>query len=115
MSEIGNILNNNTNGVSPEKLTAYLEGRLPVEEQREVEMLLSEEGMESDAIDGLKGVDAAEIKNITEKINYRLRYDIRKQSHRSRKLFSDNKWAWLAVLMVIILCVLGYLVVKMAL
>ncbi|MCB0701045.1 MAG: hypothetical protein H6551_05155 [Chitinophagales bacterium] len=112
MSELDNIWNSAGGNISPEKLTAYLEGRLSAEEQREVELLLSDEGLESDAVEGLREVEANEVNSIAEKINYRLQHDIRKQSNRRKKLFKDDKWGWLAILIVIILCVLGFWVFK---
>ncbi len=113
MTDWKDILNEEGSGLSDEQLKAYLDGRLSPEEQREVEMFLSEEGLESDAVEGLKDVSAADIQQLTEKVNYRLKHDVRKQSHRSKKLYTDNKWSWLAILIIVILCVIGYWVVKM--
>lgn len=113
MTDWKDILNNEHGELSDDRLNAYLEGRLSPEEQREVEALLSEESMESDAVEGLKDISVNDIHQLTEKVNYRLKHDVRKQSHRSRKTYADNKWAWLAIIIVVLLCVLGYWVVKM--
>ena len=61
MSELDDILKNGNKGKLPEEmLMAYLEGRLNPEQQREVEAWLAAEGMESDGVDGLKELPAAE-------------------------------------------------------
>jgi anti-sigma factor RsiW len=95
-----------------EKLLAYLEGRLSPAEQREVEALLAEEGMESDALEGLQQLPADKTRRMAERINYRLQHDLKKNRHRGRKHFSDNKWSWLAILLVLILTVLAYFVIR---
>ena len=112
MTDWKDILNNDRNQLSDDQLNAYLQGKLSPEEQREVEHLLSEEGLESDAIEGLKEVSTNDIQNLTDKINYRLKHDIRKQSHRNRKQYKGDKWSWLAIIIIVVLCVLGYWVVR---
>ena len=95
-----------------DKLLAYLEGKLSPAEQREVEALLSEESMESDALEGLKQLPPGTSHSLVERINHRLQYDLKKDRHRSRKKFADNKWALIAVLVVLLLAVLAYIVIR---
>lgn len=114
MSDANNIWQQNEGGLSQQKLTDYLEGRLSAEEQREVEAYLAEEGMESDAIDGLMAVSKEDTNKLTEKINYRLQHDLRKQSNKRKKLFKDDKWGWVAVVIVILMIVLTYWLLNMS-
>ncbi len=95
-----------------DKLMAYLEGKLTPEEQREVEALLAEEGMDSDALEGLKEIPTGEAKQLASRINYKLQIDLKKKRRLKRDHFSDNKWAWLAVLIILMLCILGYFVIE---
>ncbi len=97
-----------------DKLLAYLEGRLSPAEQRQVEALLAEEGMESDALEGLQQLPADKTRHMAERINYRLQHELKKKRHRGRKGFTDNKWAWVAVLVVLMVAVLAYLVIRMS-
>lgn len=113
MSDANNILNNREGNLSEDKLAAYLEGRLSVDEQREVEEWLAQEGMESDAVDGLMTVSADDTKKLAERINYRLQYDMKKQGNRRKKLYRDDKWGWIAIMVVLLLVILGYIVFKM--
>lgn len=98
--------------IPDEQLIAYLEGKLSADEQRVVEALLSDEGMESDAIDGLKRINAHEAKQLANKINYKLQNDLRKAKRVKRNHFVDNKWGWVAVLVVLMLVVLAFIVLK---
>lgn len=110
MSEPNNI--SGKGQLTDEQLLAYLEGKLSVEEQRRVEELLSEEGAESDAIDGLVAIQTEEVKHLASRINYKLKNDLRKQNRTRRNYYTDNKWGWLAVLIVLLLSVLAYVVIK---
>lgn len=96
-----------------EKLLAYLEGKLSPEEQYEVETWLAEEGMESDALEGLQSLPANDTRKLVNRINYKLQNDLRKKRHQKRGYFADNKWAWVAVLIVLLLAVLGYAMVRL--
>ncbi|MCB0697053.1 MAG: hypothetical protein KDC07_06795 [Chitinophagaceae bacterium] len=92
---------------------AYLEGRLSPADQREIEALLAEEGMDSDALEGLKEIPIEETQQLADRINYRLQHELRKKRRSHKTHFTDNKWSWLAIFIILILCVLAYLVLKM--
>lgn len=107
-------ISQNGHGRLPEdKLLAYLEGRLSPAEQREVEALLADEGMEGDALEGLHQLSVNKAQQMAERINYSLHHDLKKERYRSKKLFKDNKWGWVAVLLVIILSILAYWVIQL--
>ncbi|WP_276131820.1 hypothetical protein [Polluticoccus soli] len=113
MSGLDDILNNGHKGKLPEEmLQAYLEGKLGPEQQHEVEKWLAEEGMESDAVEGLKELPAREAKQLVDRLNYDLRHELGKKTRRHSAI-KDNQWAWLAILIVLMLCVLGFVVIKM--
>lgn len=98
--------------IPEDKLMAYLEGRLSPEEQYEVEEWLSVEGMESDALEGLKELQPGEAKKTAGKINYELRKQLRTRNQRRTKLITENNWGWLAVLIVLMLAVVCYLALR---
>lgn len=114
MSELNNILSTgNGKGKLPEeKLMAYLEGKLSLEEQREVEEWLSAEGMESDALEGLQGLEVEETKQAVGKINYELRKELGARNKRRTKHIKDNKWSWLAIVIVLMLAIVCYIAIK---
>lgn len=117
MSELNDILSTggNSKGKLPEeKLMAYLEGKLSPGEQHEVEEWLSAEGMESDALEGLKALDAEETKKTVGKINYELRKELGARNKRRTKHIKDNKWSWLAILIVLMLAIVCYIAIRVA-
>lgn len=113
MSDINDIWNNADGRLSDEKLKAYLAGTLSDEEVREVELYLSDEGMESDAIDGLADVTTEEVQELAKKVNHKLQHELKKEKYRHKKHYKDNKWGLIAVLIIIVLCILGYYMVQM--
>lgn len=114
MNDRDDILNNEEKGaLSEAKLLAYFEGRLSLEEQREVELLLSDDGLESDAMDGLQELSASEIKVASAELKYKLNKDLKTTSRR-RKPYNDPKWTILAIFLILMLCVLGFIVIRAA-
>jgi ferric-dicitrate binding protein FerR (iron transport regulator) len=101
--------------VLPEdQLLAYLEGRLPADEQHQVEQWLANEGMESDALEGLHGLPVKDARSTVAHLNHLLQKTI-KHKKRKRRQLADNKWAWLTIIIILLLAVLGYLVIKLGL
>ncbi len=117
MSELNDILSPGGNGkgkLPDEKLMAYLEGKLSPEEQHEVEEWLSGEGMESDALEGLQALAPEETKKAVGKINYDLRKELGSRNKRRTKHIKDNKWSWLAIVIVLMLAIVCYIAIKVA-
>lgn len=114
MTELKDIFDPNNSKLTDQMLSDYLEGKLSVDEQRKVEQLLAEEGMESDAIDGLKNIDRKDLYHYTQKINTRLSFDLKKRNRKQPKYFSDNKWAMLAILLVVLLGIIAYYVLYLS-
>ena len=113
MSEQNPIFHQRPSGVSEEQLLRYLEGQLSDDEARAVEAALAEEGMESDAADGLRDMDAAEVKRLSARINHDLHRKIR-SGKRVRRRQTDSRWAWVAVLVILLAVALGYAMVYFA-
>jgi len=113
MGELSNIWNDPAGKLPEDKLLAYLEGRLSPGEQHEVEQWLSGEGMEADAVEGLKSLRADDSKEAVSRINYRLRQAIDAKKKRRRHTVIENKWALLAVIIVLLLCIAGYIVLQL--
>lgn len=116
MSEQNDILSpGNEKGRLPEdKLMAYLEGKLSPAEQHEVEKWLADEGMESDAMEGLKAMQPGETKHSINKLNHNLRKTLLNKKRGRRKIKNDNV-TWIAIVIILMLIVLAYVVIRKAL
>lgn len=113
MSDLNDILAGGKGNIPEEKLIAYLEGKLPAEEQHEVELWLADNGMESDALEGLKELSVTETKNIVTQLNHNLHTTLHKKHKRKGKLANNNQ-LWMAVIIVLMLCIAAYLVIHYA-
>jgi hypothetical protein len=112
MSELNDILHNGKGKLTEEKLNAYLQGKLTAQEQHDVEQWLADEGMEADAIEGLKDMPASETAALTKRINNTLQLELHKKRHRRTKAIKENNWAWIAVIIILLLCIVAYVVVN---
>ena len=110
MSEQNPIFHQQSGPVSEEQMLAYLEGRLPPEAARAVEEALAEEGLESDAVEGLQQMDAAEVKRLSARLNHDLQRKLR-SGKRVRRRRMDGKWTLVAVLVILLTCILAYAVI----
>ena len=114
MSGMYEIWKNEHNALSEERLLAYLEGTLSKEDARKVEAWLSENSMESDALEGLKEHALSD----TKKSLYQLQNQLHQLGSKRRKkqpFYADYKWAVLAVFIILILAILGYAVYRLSL
>ena len=113
MSEANDIWNNNKGGLPEDKLMAYLEGKLSPAEQHEIERWVAEEGMEGDALEGLKNIEPEETKPLVHRLNKNLRNKLAGKKRRTRPI-ADNHWSWLAILIILLLAVACYMVIRLA-
>ena len=116
MSDQNNILppdpgNSGKAKLSEDKLMAWLEGKLSPAEQHEVEQWLAEEGMESDALEGLHELKPDDTRHIVSRLNHNLRKTILSKKRKRRPL-QTNQFTWVAIAIVLLLIVLAYIVIR---
>jgi len=116
MSDTNNILTNDPGNsgqqrLSDDKLMAYLEGKLAPGEQYEVEQWLADEGMESDALEGLKKLKPDDTRHSVNRLNHRLRKTLL-HKHRKRRPLDTNYLAWIAIAVILLLAVVAYIVIR---
>ena len=99
--------------LSEDTLMAYLEGTLSPAEQHEVELWLAEEGMESDALEGLKTLQPQETKHTVSKLKHELRKTMTGKKRRRRPLKTDII-QWIAIVIILLLAVVAYIVIRVA-
>lgn len=95
-------------GLSEEQLMAYLEGRLPEAERHEVEALLSSEGMESDALEGLQSLGAGEAQAMKRHLNAGLQQALKSKKRRKRRGIADSRWTLLTIVLLLLLAIVCF-------
>jgi hypothetical protein len=116
MSEQDNILSFGPEGdgktwLSEEKLMAYLAGKLSPAEQHEIEQWLADEGMESDALEGLHGQKTEDTRHTISRLNHHLRKTLIGKKRR-RKPLQTNQFSWIAIVVILLLVVIAYIVIR---
>lgn len=117
MSQYNNIQHpagKNDPGLTDEQLIAYMEGKLGPEELRIVEELLSEQTAEADAIEGLQMMHPAETKRSVAELHRKLHTELLRNNPKRKSKFAEDYWGWIAVIVVLLLIVVGYIVVRIA-
>jgi hypothetical protein len=114
MADIKDIWNNGKGKFPQDKLLAYLEGKLSTAEQHEVEVWLAAEGLEADAIEGLQYLPSEETKKIVGKLNYQLQHSLTTKKRRRTSPIKSNYWAWVAILIVLLLVIAAYIILRLA-
>ena len=110
-NNISPIGNGGKERLSEDKLMAYLDGKLSAAEQHEVEQWLADEGMESDALEGLHGLKPGETQHSVNKLNHRLRTAILSKKRKHKPLKTDYI-TLTAILIILLLAVLAYIVLR---
>ncbi len=107
-------LNNQPESLSEDKLKAYLDGILPPNEQHRIELWLAEEGMESDALEGLKKMDQNQRRKSVNNLNVKLSKSVKNRKAKRRKVNPDIN-IFIAVAVILMLAVICMMVIKYAL
>jgi len=117
MSQHDNKINAHTDShqsLSDEQLMAYTEGKLSPEEQREIEELMSEDCAEADALEGLQMLHPTETKKTIAELQRKLHTEILRHNPKRKGKFSDDFWSYVAIFVILLLMLVGYVVVRMA-
>lgn len=114
MPEKNNIPNRRVSAIDEERLLAYVEGRMPPEEQHQLEVLLEADPFLNDAVEGLSEVkDKQQLRAIAAQINAQLQRQIRsRRKHRRTRRTLKDRWSWIFVLILLLLVLLCWWVIK---
>lgn len=113
MNELLKILSNSNKDIDNQKLMDYLAGKLSGKEKHQVEEWMSENEFVNDAIEGLQSLDQPlQASAYVEQLNRQLNsYLIQKNKRRKRKVAINLTWTIIALLLILVLAIVGYLVI----
>ena len=94
------------------QMLAYLEGRLSPNELRAVEEALSNESADSDVLEGLCAIGPDDIYASKERLDAALANLLRKKARRQRRGIAQQRWTWLAIGIILLLAIAGYVVLR---
>ena len=108
------ILSDSNKDIDNQQLMDYLSGKLSARESHEVEKMMADNELFNDAMEGLQGIrDKKDIQTYVEQLNRDLQKSLTKKRHRREKRrLKEGLWGYVAVIVIIMLCIAGYYVVK---
>ncbi len=113
-NDLLNILSNSNKDIDNQKLMDYLAGKLSEQEKNEVERWMADNDFANEAVEGLQDFSAKKDLNIyVDQLNKELNQYIKhKKQRRERRKFQEQPWTYLAIFIILLLIILGYIVIK---
>jgi anti-sigma factor RsiW len=112
-----NILANSNKDIDNQQLMDYLSGKLSGDDLHEVERSMAGDEFLNDAVEGLQQLkNAKDMQAYVDQLNTSMHKSLeKKKTRRLRRRLKDEPWTYLAIILVIVLCVLAYVVIRQAL
>lgn len=109
-----NILSNSNKDIDNQQLMDYLSGRLPEEQKHEVERWMADNDFGNEAIEGLSQINSKQhLQQYVDDLNGQLnKYIQQKKNRREKRRIKENPWTYLALLLILVLCITAYFLIK---
>lgn len=109
-----NILSNSNKDIDNQQLMDYLSGKLSGEELHAVERSMAESDFMNDAVEGLERIsNKKDVQVYVEELNTAMRKSLEKKKlRRQKRRLKEEPWSYLAVILILALCVLAYVVIR---
>lgn len=108
------ILSNLSTHIDQETLLLYLQGKLSVEKQHEIEKQIIDSDFESDAFEGLHKIkDQKHLQSLVDQLNHDLKKKTaRKKAIREKLRIKDEPWLLIAVIIILLLIIISFIVIQ---
>ena len=108
------ILSNSNKDIDNQQLMDYLSGQLSAEQRHEVERSMADSEFLNDAVEGLQRItDKKDLRAYVEELNAGMQKNLQKKKQRRlKRRLKEEPWSYLAVILVILLCIIAYIVVR---
>ena len=109
-----NILTHSNKGIDNQKLMDYLSGKLPAEENHEIEKQMTDSDFVNDAVEGLEDVkNKKDLSLFVEQLNTNLHKQLDKKKKRKQKRALKNQpWLYTAIVLLLLFIIICFLVIK---
>ena len=113
-NDLLNILSNSNKDIDNQQLMDYLSGKLSDEEKHAVEKGMADSAFMNDAVEGLATIgNKKDIQAYVEELNAGLQKSLsRKKQRRLKRRLREGPWGYVAILLIILLCIAAYLIVR---
>ena len=113
-NDLLNILSNSNKDIDNQQLMDYLSGKLSGEEKFAVEKMMADNDFMNDAVEGLEAIgDKKDIQVYVDQLNASLQKSLsKKKKRRMKRKLREGPWGYFAILLILLLCIAGYLIVR---
>ena len=113
-NDLLNILSNSNKDIDNQQLMDYLSGQLTGEQQHAVERSMADSEFMNDAVEGLQNIpNQKDLQTYVDELNTALQKSMQKKKQRRQKRrLKDEPWAYVAVILILLLCVIAYVLVR---
>jgi anti-sigma factor RsiW len=113
-NDLLNILSNSNKDIDNQQLMDYLSGKLSEKERHEVEQSMAGSDFLNDAVEGLQKFDEKkDLRGYVEQLNASMQKTLKKKkARRERRRLKDQPWAYLAIILVLLLCFITYFLIR---
>lgn len=112
--ELLNILSNSNKDIDNQQLMDYLSGKLSDEQMHEIERSMADSEFLNDAVEGLQRIgNKKDMQSYVDELNAAMQKSLaKKKQRRLKRRLKEEPWGLLAVVLVILLCIVGYVVIR---
>ena len=109
-----NILSNSNKDIDNQLLMDYLSGKLSDEARHEFERSMADNEFLNDAIEGLQQMsNKKDMQAYVDELNAAMQKTLaKKKSRRLKRRLKEEPWPLFAIVIVISLCILGYIIIR---
>ena len=109
-----NILANSNKDIDNQQLMDYLSGKLSGEALHELERSMADNPLLNDAVEGLQQLkNKKDMQAYVDELNAAMLKSLdKKKKRRLRRRLRDDPWTYLAIILVLALCLIGYYLVR---
>jgi anti-sigma factor RsiW len=113
-NDLLNILSNSNKDIDNQQLMDYLSGQLSGEQQHAVERTMADSAFVNDAVEGLQNIpDKKDLQLYVDELNTALQKSVEKKKRRRlKRRLKDEPWAYVAVILILLLCIIAYVIVR---
>lgn len=113
-NDLLNILSNSNKDIDNQQLMDYLSGKLSAEEKHAVEKGMVDSDFMNDAVEGLENIEnKKDIQVYVDELNASLQKSLQKKKQRRlKRRLREGPWGYVAILLIILLCIAAYLIVR---
>jgi ABC-type bacteriocin/lantibiotic exporter with double-glycine peptidase domain len=113
-NDLLDILSNSNDKINNQKLIDYLNDNLSDKEKHEVEKWMSDNDMVNDAVEGLEHVkNKKNLQAYVDQLNKNLQNQLaQKKQHQQKRKLKEYPWIYFAIVLVLLLCIIGYIIIR---